>query len=35
MGKLWLEAAPRRAEDVALVNADFARRTLLASIASA
>ena len=35
MAQLWLEVVPRRAEDAAILNADFARRTLLASIASA
>ena len=35
MAQLWLEVVPRRAEDAALLNADFSRRSLLASIASA
>ena len=35
MAQLWLEVVPRRAEDAALLNADFVRRSLLAAIASA
>jgi Flp pilus assembly protein TadD len=35
MAQLWLEVVPRRVEDAAILNADFARRTLLASIESA
>src|SRR4030095_11172376 len=35
MGQLWIEVVPRRREDVALLNADFVRRSLLAGIASA
>jgi tetratricopeptide (TPR) repeat protein len=35
MGQLWIEVVPRRAEDAAVLNADFVRRTLLAAIASA
>ena len=35
MAQLWLEVVPRRAEDAAILNADFARRTLLASIEAA
>jgi tetratricopeptide (TPR) repeat protein len=35
MGHLWIEVVPRRAEDAAVLNADFARRSLLAGIASA
>jgi tetratricopeptide (TPR) repeat protein len=35
MGQLWLEVVPRRAEDAALLNADFVRRALLGQIASA
>jgi tetratricopeptide (TPR) repeat protein len=35
MGQLWLEVVPRRAEDAAVLNADFVRRSLLAAIASA
>ena len=35
MGQLWIEVVPRRAEDRALLNADFVRRSLLAAIASA
>jgi Tfp pilus assembly protein PilF len=32
MGQLWLEVVPRRAEDAAILNADFTRRALLAQI---
>ncbi len=35
MGHLWIEVVPRRAEDAAVLNADFVRRSLLAAIASA
>ena len=35
MGQLWIEVVPRRAEDAAVLNADFVRRSLLAAIASA
>ncbi|HZI78035.1 MAG TPA: tetratricopeptide repeat protein [Vicinamibacterales bacterium] len=35
MAQLWLEVVPRRAEDAAILNAEFARRSLLAGIASA
>jgi tetratricopeptide (TPR) repeat protein len=35
MGQLWIEVVPRRAEDAALLNTDFVRRSLLAAIASA
>jgi len=35
MGQLWIEVVPRRAEDAALLNADFGRRSLVAAIASA
>src|SRR5688572_30526370 len=35
MAQLWLEVVPRRAEDAAILNADFVRRQLLAAIASA
>jgi tetratricopeptide (TPR) repeat protein len=35
MGHLWIEVVPRRREDVAPLNADFARRSLAAAIASA
>jgi tetratricopeptide (TPR) repeat protein len=35
MGALWLEVVPRRAEDAAILNADFYRRTLLDNIESA
>ena len=35
MAQLWLEVVPRRAEDAALLNADFTRRALLADIAAA
>ena len=35
MGHLWIEVVPRRAEDAALLNSDFARRSMLAAIASA
>jgi tetratricopeptide (TPR) repeat protein len=35
MGHLWIEVVPRRAEDAAVLNADFVRRGLLAAIASA
>ena len=32
MGQLWLEVVPRRAEDAAILDADFTRRALLAQI---
>ena len=35
MGQLWIEVVPRRAEDAALLNADFVRRSLVAAIESA
>jgi tetratricopeptide (TPR) repeat protein len=35
MAQLWLEVVPRRAEDAAVLNADFMRRQMLASVASA
>ncbi|HKE82201.1 MAG TPA: tetratricopeptide repeat protein [Vicinamibacterales bacterium] len=35
MGQLWIEVVPRRAEDAAVLNADFVRRSLEAAIASA
>jgi tetratricopeptide (TPR) repeat protein len=35
MAQLWLEVVPRRAEDAALLNADFVRRSMLAGIAKA
>jgi Tfp pilus assembly protein PilF len=35
MAQLWLEVVPRRAEDAAVLNADFMRRTLLANVAGA
>jgi tetratricopeptide (TPR) repeat protein len=35
MGQLWIEVVPRRAEDAAVLNADFVRRSLMAAIASA
>jgi tetratricopeptide (TPR) repeat protein len=35
MGQLWIEVVPRRAEDTAVLNADFVRRSLEAAIASA
>jgi tetratricopeptide (TPR) repeat protein len=35
MGQLWIEVVPRRAEDAALLSADFVRRSLVAAIASA
>ena len=35
MGHLWIEVVPRRAEDAAVLNADFVRRSLVAAIASA
>ena len=35
MGQLWIEVVPRRAEDAALLSADFVRRSMLAAIASA
>jgi tetratricopeptide (TPR) repeat protein len=35
MAQLWLEVVPRRPEDAALLNADFVRRQLLATIAKA
>jgi tetratricopeptide (TPR) repeat protein len=35
MGQLWIEVVPRRAEDAAILNADFMRRTMLAGIAKA
>jgi tetratricopeptide (TPR) repeat protein len=35
MGQLWIEVVPRRAEDAAVLNADFVRRSMEAAIASA
>ncbi len=35
MAQLWLEVIPRRSEDAAVLDADFVRRQLLASIAKA
>ena len=35
MGQLWIEVVPRRAEDAALLSADFVRRSMLAAVASA
>jgi Flp pilus assembly protein TadD len=35
MGQLWIEVVPRRAEDAAVLNADFVRRQLLAAVAKA
>jgi tetratricopeptide (TPR) repeat protein len=35
MGHLWIEVVPRRAEDAAVLNADFVRRSMTAAIASA
>jgi tetratricopeptide (TPR) repeat protein len=35
MSQLWIEVVPRRAEDAAVLNADFVRRSLVAAIASA
>jgi tetratricopeptide (TPR) repeat protein len=35
MAQLWLEVVPRRAEDAAILNADFVRRSMLAAIAAA
>jgi tetratricopeptide (TPR) repeat protein len=35
MGQLWIEVVPRRAEDAAILDADFTRRAVLANIASA
>jgi Tfp pilus assembly protein PilF len=35
MGHLWIEVVPRRAEDAAVLNADFVRGSMLAAIASA
>jgi tetratricopeptide (TPR) repeat protein len=35
MGQLWIEVVPRRAEDAAVLNTDFVRRSLVAAIASA
>ncbi len=35
MSQLWIEVVPRRAEDAAVLNADFVRRSLEAAIASA
>lgn len=35
MAQLWLEVVPRRPEDAAVLNADFARRALLAEVAAA
>jgi Tfp pilus assembly protein PilF len=35
MGQLWIEVVPRRAEDAAVLNADFVRRSVEAAIASA
>ena len=35
MAQLWLEVVPRRAEDAAILTADFVRRSMLAAIAAA
>jgi tetratricopeptide (TPR) repeat protein len=35
MSQLWIEVVPRRAEDAAVLNTDFVRRSLVAAIASA
>ena len=35
MAQLWLEVVPRRAEDAAVLNADFVRRQMLAAVADA
>ncbi len=35
MGHLWIEVVPRRAEDAAMLNADFLRRSMEAATASA
>ena len=35
MASLWLEVVPRRAEDAAVLNADFVRRSLAANVESA
>ena len=35
MAQLWLEVVPRRAEDAAILDAEFTRRALLANIAAA
>jgi tetratricopeptide (TPR) repeat protein len=35
MAQLWLEVVPRRAEDAAVLNADYARRAALANVAGA
>jgi Tfp pilus assembly protein PilF len=35
MGHLWIEVVPRRAEDAAMLNSDFLRRSMLAAVASA
>jgi Tfp pilus assembly protein PilF len=35
MAQLWLEVVPRRAEDAAVLDTDFVRRTLLAGVAKA
>ena len=35
MGQLWIEVVPRHAEDAAVLNADFVRRSLVAAIESA
>jgi tetratricopeptide (TPR) repeat protein/mono/diheme cytochrome c family protein len=35
MGHLWIEVVPRRAEDAAVLTADFVRRSMEAAIASA
>ena len=35
MAQLWLEVVPRRAEDVAALNADYVRRAALANVAGA
>jgi tetratricopeptide (TPR) repeat protein len=35
MAQLWVEVLPRRAEDAAVLNADFVRRSLLAALTSA
>ena len=35
MAQLWLEVVPRRAEDAAVLNADYMRRAVLANVAGA
>ena len=35
MAQLWLEVVPRRAEDAAVLNADYLRRAVLANVAGA